>query len=88
MGTNLSGGQIQRILLARALYKEPAILFMDEATSHLDSDNESLISKQIGGLQMTRIFIAHRSETIARANYIYNLEQGALQLICTSSDKM
>lgn len=80
MGSSLSGGQIQRLLLARALYKEPKILFMDEATSHLDVDNESKINDQIVDLKMTRIVIAHRKETINRANKIYRLHHGGLEL--------
>jgi len=80
MGSNLSGGQIQRLLLARALYKQPQILFMDEATSNLDIDNESKINNQIVDLEMTRIVIAHRPETIKRANKIYRLRYGRLEL--------
>ncbi|GAA0824189.1 peptidase domain-containing ABC transporter [Colwellia asteriadis] len=78
MGSNLSGGQIQRLLLARALYQSPSVLFMDEATSHLDKDNEAKISEQIQHLPMTRIMIAHRQETINMAEQVYHLENGIL----------
>jgi len=78
MGSNLSGGQIQRLLLARALYQSPCVLFMDEATSHLDKDNETKISEQIQHLPMTRIMIAHRQETINMAEQVYLLNNGAL----------
>ena len=64
MGTTLSGGQKQRILLARALYKKPRILLLDEATSSLDLATEAAISKNIDNLNITRIVIAHRPETI------------------------
>lgn len=62
MGSFLSGGQKQRILLARALYRRPKILFLDEATAHLDSERERQISQQLRALDTTRISIAHRSE--------------------------
>jgi len=78
MGSNLSGGQLQRVLLARALYQSPSILYMDEATSHLDTDNEAKISEQIQHLSMTRIMIAHRQETINMANKVYQLLDGTL----------
>jgi len=78
MGSNLSGGQIQRLLLARALYQSPCVLFMDEATSHLDKDNEAKISEQIQHLPMTRIMIAHRKETINMAEQVYLLNNGIL----------
>ncbi len=78
MGANLSGGQVQRLLLARALYKKPTILFLDEATSHLDIDNEAKISQQIQHLSITRIIIAHRLETINKANKVLRLHQGKL----------
>lgn len=67
MGTSLSGGQKQRIVLARALYREPRILFMDEATSHLDVTNESLINERIKALNITRVLVAHRPETVDSA---------------------
>ncbi len=78
MGSNLSGGQIQRLLLARALYQSPCVLFMDEATSHLDKDNEAKISEQIQHLPMTRIMIAHRQETINMVEHVYHLDNGSL----------
>nr|WP_309473925.1 ATP-binding cassette domain-containing protein [Pseudoalteromonas sp. 0303] len=70
MGSSLSGGQKQRVLLARALYKKPRILFMDEATSHLDSSLESDINRAIKALDITRVIIAHRKETIESADKI------------------
>jgi ATP-binding cassette subfamily B protein RaxB len=76
MGTVLSGGQKQRILLARALYKRPAILFLDEATSHLDIDKEQQVNAAVKALNITRIIIAHRPETIASANRVIVLVGG------------
>ncbi|NVK25568.1 MAG: peptidase domain-containing ABC transporter [Gammaproteobacteria bacterium] len=80
MGSNLSGGQLQRLLLARALYQSPSILFMDEATSHLDQSNEARISEQISQLPMTRVMIAHRQETIEIAESVYELIDGKLHI--------
>lgn len=65
MGAALSGGQKQRIILARALFRKPKILVLDEATSHLDVENEVAINRHIASTNMTRIVIAHRAETIA-----------------------
>ncbi len=65
MGSALSGGQKQRILLARALYRQPRLLFLDEATSHLDVRAERLVSTAIAELRLTRLIVAHRPETIA-----------------------
>ncbi|MFC6300496.1 ATP-binding cassette domain-containing protein [Pseudomonas sp. CCM 7893] len=76
MGTVLSGGQKQRILLARALYKKPKILFLDEATSHLDVACEQQVNQAIRNLRITRIMVAHRPETIASADRIIRLEAG------------
>lgn len=78
MGSALSGGQQQRILLARALYKEPKILFMDEGTSHLDILNEKHINQAIKQLQVTRIIIAHRQETLHLADRVLYLADGKL----------
>ena len=68
LGSGLSGGQKQRLLLARALYGQPTVLALDEATSHLDMHNEQAVSQTLSQLQLTRIVIAHRPETIARAD--------------------
>ena len=76
MGTVLSGGQKQRILLARALYKRPRILLLDEATSHLDIAKEYEVNTAVRGLNVTRIIIAHRPETIASANRVIVLDAG------------
>lgn len=73
MGSILSGGQKQRILLARALYKRPNILFLDEATSHLDDENERLINQALKLINITQIIVAHRKETIKMADRIINL---------------
>ncbi|AUJ14267.1 hypothetical protein BVV20_22735 [Xanthomonas oryzae pv. oryzae] len=78
IGAGLSGGQIQRILLARALYGRPSILVLDEATSHLDIANESAVNGAIKHLELTRIIIAHRPETIASAGRVVKLVNGAL----------
>lgn len=73
LGASLSGGQIQRVLLARALYRRPAILFMDEATSHLDPLNENKINQAIRALDITRIFIAHRPSSIDSADRVIRM---------------
>ena len=83
MGTVLSGGQKQRLLLARALYKRPKIQFLDEATSHLDVQREKLINDTIKQLNVTRVIIAHRPETIASADRVIVLGHG-LQASFTS----
>lgn len=67
MGSSLSGGQKQRIILARALYRAPRILFMDEATSHLDMVNEGMVNSHIQRLAITRVIVAHRPETVESA---------------------
>ena len=78
MGTTLSGGQKQRVILARALYRQPRLLFLDEATSHLDTHGEQLVNAAIRELQLTRIIIAHRPETIASADRILVMHQGRI----------
>ncbi len=78
MGTSVSGGQKQRILLARALYKRPRILFLDEATSALDVDRERLVNQAVRQLDLTRVIVAHRPETIATASRVIVLHEGRL----------
>ena len=76
MGASISGGQKQRILLARALYKRPQILLLDEATSALDVDRERLVNQAVKQLQLTRIIVAHRPETLASASRVIMLHEG------------
>jgi ATP-binding cassette subfamily B protein RaxB len=73
MGSSLSGGQKQRVLLARALYREPQILFLDEGTAHLDGENERLINSSLCRLNITRISVAHRSEMASGADRIIKI---------------
>jgi ATP-binding cassette subfamily B protein RaxB len=78
IGSGLSGGQKQRILLARALYKNPKLLVLDEATSHLDTRNEQAVNAAIRKIQLTRVIVAHRPETIAMAQRVVVLQQGKI----------
>ncbi len=77
MGAALSGGQRQRLLLARALYQNPAILILDEATSHLDVPTERRIASMLADLRITRVFAAHRPDTIAIAGRVISIAQGS-----------
>jgi ATP-binding cassette subfamily B protein RaxB len=78
MGTVLSGGQKQRVLIARALYRRPAILLLDEATSHLDLEREKAVNDALRGTRMTRIVVAHRPETIRATDRIVSLIDGEI----------
>ncbi len=80
MGTVLSGGQKQRVLIARALYRRPALLLLDEATSHLDIDREARVNEAIGAADITRIIIAHRPETIRSCERIIAMKGGRVVL--------
>ncbi len=64
-GAGLSGGQVQRILLARALYRQPRILFLDEATSHLDKDTETRVLDNLRALGITMVSVAHGENALA-----------------------
>jgi ATP-binding cassette subfamily B protein RaxB len=75
MGSALSGGQQQRLLLARALYQRPSILILDEATSHLDVPTEQRIAAMLAELRMTRIFAAHRPDTIRIADRVLTVSR-------------
>lgn len=76
---SISGGQQQRILIARALVGKPAIVIMDESTSALDNRAQEIITGNMERLRMTRLVIAHRLSTIARADRIYVLEKGRVR---------
>jgi ATP-binding cassette, subfamily B, bacterial CvaB/MchF/RaxB len=65
MGSSLSGGQKQRIVLARALYRNPIVLFLDEATSQLDEMNEQRVIASTNNIEATRILVSHRVETFS-----------------------
>jgi ATP-binding cassette subfamily B protein RaxB len=77
MGSSLSGGQKQRILLARALYRQPCILFLDEGTAHLDLENERNINENLRRLRMTRISVAHRPDISAGADRLIRIDKTA-----------
>ena len=68
MGSTFSGGQRQRLLLSRARYRKPRLLFLDEATSHLEPALEAQINAALGALSITRIVIAHRPQTVTGAS--------------------
>jgi NHLM bacteriocin system ABC transporter ATP-binding protein len=77
-GGGISGGQKQRLLIARALVKKPKILFFDEATSALDNITQKHISDNISSLKCTRLVIAHRLSTIKHASRIIVLNGGKI----------
>jgi ABC-type multidrug transport system fused ATPase/permease subunit len=76
----LSGGQIQRLGLARALYSEPGLLVMDEATSALDAKSEAEIAKALDQMRgkVTVVLIAHRLNTVQHADKVFLIEDGKL----------
>lgn len=75
-GGNISGGQVQRIAIARALITNPRVLIMDEATSALDPRSQQIITAGIEAMGITRISIAHRLATIRQADHIVVIEDG------------
>jgi ATP-binding cassette subfamily B protein RaxB len=78
MGAALSAGQRQRILLARALYRDPDALFLDEGTANLDPATEAQIATMIAGLEITRVVIAHRPALVEKADIVFEVDQGAI----------
>jgi len=79
-GVKLSGGQRQRIAIARALYRDPAILILDEATSHVDNETELRIQESLASLagERTTFAIAHRLSTVRNADRILVVDDGEL----------
>lgn len=79
-GSNLSGGELQRVLIARVVYKNPDFLFFDEATSSLDSQNEAEIVERLNFFykDKTVVVVAHRLSTVRTADNILVLEQGKI----------
>jgi len=77
-GSTFSGGQRQRLIIARALARKPRIILFDEATSALDSRTQAVVSRSLERLNATRIIIAHRLSTIRNADRIYVMEQGRI----------
>jgi ABC-type multidrug transport system fused ATPase/permease subunit len=79
-GVKLSGGQRQRIAIARAILANPKVIILDEATSNLDTESESMIQKSLAELMKDRttFVIAHRLSTIRRADQILVIEQGKI----------
>lgn len=73
-----SGGQRQRLMIARAIAHKPRLLYMDEATSALDNKTQKIVSDSLDNLQATRIVIAHRLSTIMNADRIYVMDKGTI----------
>jgi ATP-binding cassette, subfamily B, bacterial CvaB/MchF/RaxB len=78
LGGALSGGQKARVMIARALYRRPSILVMDEGTAHLDVASEVALNSALSTLSITRIVVAHRPQTLAAAEQVWVLEKGRL----------
>ncbi len=74
----ISGGQRQRLMIARALVKKPKILFFDEATSALDNQTQAQVGRSVEQLKASRVVIAHRLSTIVKADMIYVMEKGSI----------
>lgn len=77
-GSTFSGGQRQRLMIARAIVHKPRILFMDEATSALDNRTQTIVSESLDRLQATRIVVAHRLSTIVNADRIFVMDAGRI----------
>jgi ATP-binding cassette subfamily B protein len=87
-GSGLSQGQKQRILIARAIYKNPSFLFFDEATNSLDANNEMVIVENLNEFYKgkTVITVAHRLSTVKNADQIVVLEKGEIIEVGTHND--
>jgi ATP-binding cassette subfamily B protein RaxB len=81
MGSALSGGQIQRVLLARALYDQPSILMLDEGTANLDLISERKIVAALNKIPITQIIVAHRPQAIVGVDRVLELSNGKLRAV-------
>lgn len=77
--STISGGQRERIMIARAIINKPRLLFFDEATSALDNKTQKIVSNNLEKLQATRVIIAHRLTTVENADRIYLIENGEIK---------
>ena len=78
-GGTFSGGQRQRLLIARSLVNRPSLIFFDEATSALDNRAQAIVTQSMDRLDATRIVIAHRLSTIVNADRIFYFEGGEIK---------
>jgi ATP-binding cassette subfamily C protein len=77
-GGGFSGGQKQRLMIARSIVHRPRMIYLDEATSALDNKSQAIVTESMERLQATRVVIAHRLSTIMNADRIYYLNQGVI----------
>ena len=87
-GGTFSGGQRQRLMVARALVNRPRIVFFDEATSAMDNETQRTVTESLDAMQATRIVIAHRLSTIINADRIFVLQHGELVQTGTYTELM
>jgi len=87
-GSNFSGGQRQRLLIARALARNPRMLLFDEATSALDNRSQHTVSVNLENMNITRVVVAHRLSTVRNADRIYVLDRGRIAEEGTYEDLM
>src|SRR5262249_43585236 len=87
-GVGISRGQAQRILIARALYKDPSYIFFDEATSALDAETEGALVEQLYNITRgkTAVVIAHRMSTVRHADQIILLDRGEIVEVGTHEE--
>ena len=80
LGSNFSGGQVQRLGIARSLYYDPKFVILDEATNSLDPQNEKMLLKELKSMktEVTFIVISHRDSTISACDTVYKIKNGLI----------